>query len=42
MTWRAPCSDDEPLILVAIVVLVVTAVGSIGEWAPALWRAFGG
>lgn len=38
MTRRAPSGDDEPLILVAIVVLVVTAVGSVGEWAPALWR----
>jgi hypothetical protein len=37
MNVRAPSSDDEPLILVAIVVLVVTAVGSVGEWAPALW-----
>ena len=35
MNLRAP-SDDEPLILVAIVVLVVTAVGSVGAWAPPL------
>ena len=37
MSWRAPPGDDEPLILVAIVVLVVTVAGSVGEWAPQLW-----
>lgn len=41
MSWREP-AEDEPLILVAIVVLVVTAAGSIGDWAPALWMAFCG
>lgn len=37
MNLRASLRDDEPLILVAIFVLVVTAVGSVGEWAPWIW-----